>query len=109
MDLKLTDKVALITGSSRGIGLATARVASALSRPTRGRQKGGPSTDPVGFDAGKKIQGIKRHTLIDHQGGRRTIRLCAPAWVYGSLRQSDLWPEDIDEALASIPIPNQIL
>jgi hypothetical protein len=30
-------------------------VASALSRPTRGRQKGGPSTDPVGFDAGKKI------------------------------------------------------
>jgi NAD(P)-dependent dehydrogenase (short-subunit alcohol dehydrogenase family) len=29
MDLKLTDKVALITGSSRGIGLATARAFAA--------------------------------------------------------------------------------
>ena len=29
MDLKLTDKVALITGSSRGIGLATAKAFAA--------------------------------------------------------------------------------
>jgi transposase len=30
--------------------------------------KRGPSIDPVGFDAGKKIKGIKRHILTDRQG-----------------------------------------
>lgn len=30
--------------------------------------KRGPSVDPVGFDAGKKTKGIKRHVLTDHQG-----------------------------------------
>ncbi len=30
--------------------------------------KRGPSIDPVGFDAGKKVKGIKRHILTDHQG-----------------------------------------
>lgn len=30
--------------------------------------KRGPSIDPIGFDAGKKIKGIKRHILTDHQG-----------------------------------------
>ena len=30
--------------------------------------KRGPSIDSIGFDAGKKIKGIKRHILTDHQG-----------------------------------------
>jgi transposase len=30
--------------------------------------KRGASIDPVGFDAGKKTKGIKRHVLTDHQG-----------------------------------------
>ena len=30
--------------------------------------KRGPSVDPVGYDAGKKVKGIKRHILTDHLG-----------------------------------------
>jgi hypothetical protein len=29
------------------------------------RRKGGPSIDPPGYDAGKKIKGKKRHVLVD--------------------------------------------
>jgi transposase len=32
------------------------------------RRKGGRSIDPAGFDAGKKINGKKRHILVDTQG-----------------------------------------
>jgi transposase len=31
-------------------------------------RKRGASIDPIGFDAGKKTKGIKRHILTDHQG-----------------------------------------
>ena len=31
-------------------------------------RKRGASLDPVGFDAGKKTRGVKRHILTDHQG-----------------------------------------
>src|SRR4051812_13856536 len=30
--------------------------------------KGGPSIDPVGFDAGKKVKGVKYHVLVDTLG-----------------------------------------
>ncbi len=30
--------------------------------------KGGPAVDPIGYDAGKKVKGIKRHVLTDHLG-----------------------------------------
>src|SRR5450756_2496132 len=32
------------------------------------RRKRGPSIDPPGYDAGKKIKGKKRHILVDTQG-----------------------------------------
>src|SRR5919205_122715 len=32
------------------------------------RGKGGPSIDPPGYDAGKKVKGKKRHILVDTQG-----------------------------------------
>ena len=34
----------------------------------QGGGKGGPSTDPVGFDAGKKVRGVKYHVLVDTLG-----------------------------------------
>lgn len=34
----------------------------------QGVRKRGVSVDPVGFDAGKKTKGVKRHVLTDHQG-----------------------------------------
>ena len=59
------------------------RVRSALdsrdSRSNPGQQvgqgggKGGPSVDPVGFDAGKKVRGVKYHVLVDTLGLRLTI------------------------------------
>ena len=33
-----------------------------------GRRKGGPRTDPVGYDAGKRTKGRKRHLLTDTLG-----------------------------------------
>ncbi|TXM88696.1 IS5 family transposase [Methylobacterium sp. WL103] len=38
------------------------------SQSVKGAEKGGPSIDPPGFDAGKKIKGKKRHILVDTQG-----------------------------------------
>src|SRR3712207_5749989 len=34
----------------------------------QGGGKGGPSTDPVGFDAGKGVKGVKYHVLVDTLG-----------------------------------------
>jgi len=34
----------------------------------QGGGKGGPSVDPVGFDAGKKVRGVKYHVLVDTPG-----------------------------------------
>ena len=34
----------------------------------QGRGKGGASVDPVGFDAGKKVRGVKYHVLVDTLG-----------------------------------------
>ena len=34
----------------------------------QGGGKGGPSVDPVGFDAGKKVKGVKYHVLVDTLG-----------------------------------------
>src|SRR3712207_2627914 len=34
----------------------------------QGGGKGGPSADPVGFDAGKKVKGVKYHVLVDTLG-----------------------------------------
>jgi len=38
------------------------------SQSVRSAEKGGPSIDPHGYDAGKKIKGKKRHLLVDTQG-----------------------------------------
>jgi Transposase DDE domain len=38
------------------------------SQSAKWAQKGGPSLDPVGFDGGKRVKGIKRHVLTDHLG-----------------------------------------
>jgi transposase len=39
----------------------------------QGGGKGGPSVDPVGFDAGKKVKGVKYHVLVDTLGLLLTI------------------------------------
>jgi putative transposase len=38
------------------------------SQSVKSAEKGGPSIDPHGFDAGKLIKGKKRHLLVDMQG-----------------------------------------
>jgi transposase len=38
------------------------------SQSVKSAEKGGPSIDPHGYDAGKKIKGKKRHLLVDTQG-----------------------------------------
>jgi hypothetical protein len=38
------------------------------SQSVKSAEKGGPSMDPHGFDAGKLIKGKKRHILVDMQG-----------------------------------------
>lgn len=38
------------------------------SRSVTSTEKGGASIDPVGYDAGKKIKGKKRHILVDTVG-----------------------------------------
>jgi hypothetical protein len=39
-----------------------------LSASVKSAEKGGVCIDPVGYDAGKKIMGKKRHLLVDTQG-----------------------------------------
>ena len=43
------------------------------SQSVKSAEKGGDQIDPSGFDAGKKINGKKRHVLVDTQG----LLLCA--------------------------------
>ncbi|HEY1864470.1 MAG TPA: IS5 family transposase [Roseiarcus sp.] len=38
------------------------------SQSVKSAEKGGPRIDPSGYDAGKKINGKKRHILVDTQG-----------------------------------------
>jgi transposase len=38
------------------------------SQSVKSAEKGGPRIDPPGYDAGKKINGKKRHVLVDTQG-----------------------------------------
>jgi putative transposase len=38
------------------------------SQSVKSTEKGGPHIDPVGYDAGKKINGKKRHILVDMLG-----------------------------------------
>ncbi|MFO1156140.1 MAG: IS5 family transposase [Rhodospirillales bacterium] len=38
------------------------------SQSVRAAEKGGPHPDPVGYDAGKKIKGVKYHILVDTLG-----------------------------------------
>ena len=38
------------------------------SQSVKSAEKGGPSIDPSGYDAGKKIKGKKRHLLVDTLG-----------------------------------------
>jgi transposase len=43
------------------------------SQSVKGAEKGGARIDPAGYDAGKKINGKKRHLLVDTQG----LLMCA--------------------------------
>jgi hypothetical protein len=45
----------------------------ALSKISQERRKRGDCIDPSGYDAGKKINGKKRHILVDTQG----LLMCA--------------------------------
>ena len=38
------------------------------SQSVKSAEKGGKSIDPKGYDAGKKVSGIKRHLVVDTQG-----------------------------------------
>src|SRR5271157_5244163 len=38
------------------------------SQSVKSAEKGGESIDPKGYDAGKKVSGIKRHIVVDTQG-----------------------------------------
>lgn len=38
------------------------------SQSVKAAERGGASIDPIGYDAGKKIKGIKRHILVDTLG-----------------------------------------
>ena len=38
------------------------------SQSVKAAERGGPSIDPVGYDAAKKIKGIKRHVVVDTLG-----------------------------------------
>ncbi len=54
-------------------GAANPTAAIIDSQSVKSAEKGGADIDPSGFDAGKKINGKKRHVLVDTQG----LLLCA--------------------------------
>lgn len=47
---------------------ASPTVAIIDSQSVKSAEKGGPAIDPAGYDAGKKINGKKRHLLVDTEG-----------------------------------------
>jgi len=47
---------------------ASPTAAIADSQSVKAAERGGASVDPIGYDAGKKIKGIKRHILVDTLG-----------------------------------------
>jgi transposase len=53
--------------ASRRIGRRVPRLQSSTVRAQRARKKGA-CLDPIGYDAGKKIKGKKRHILVDTLG-----------------------------------------
>jgi len=58
-----------LCGFTRARGARSQPYGGDHRQPKRqGLRKRGASIDPVGFDAGKKTKGIKRHILTDHQG-----------------------------------------
>jgi transposase len=38
------------------------------SQSVKSAERGGPDIDPIGYDAGKKVKGIKRHIVVDTLG-----------------------------------------
>lgn len=38
------------------------------SQSVKAAERGGPNVDPIGYDAGKKIKGVKRHIVVDTLG-----------------------------------------
>jgi hypothetical protein len=60
-----------VSGVGRARGQPDRRDHRQSKRQERG--KGGARIDPSGYDAGKKINGKKRHVLVDTQG----LLLCA--------------------------------
>src|SRR5215475_5960120 len=72
---------------------ATPRRQSSIRR-LRKRPKRGVSIDPVGYDAGKKIKGIKRNALVDTEG-----YLLALEVIPGNIRDRDSAAGLIERAL----------
>jgi len=62
MDLELTDKVAIVTGSSRGLGLASARALAAEGCRVCICARGGERLEEAAEDLGRQV-GARDHIL----------------------------------------------
>ncbi|MBM3539786.1 MAG: IS5 family transposase [Alphaproteobacteria bacterium] len=72
-----------------GRGEASPSVAIIDSQSAKGAEKGGPSIDPSGYDAGKKVKGKKRHILVD---------------TLGLLLMATVHPADIQDRDGAVPL-----
>jgi transposase len=61
-------------------------------------RKRGASIDPVGYDAGKKIKGIKRNALVDTEGHLLSLEIIA-----GNIQDRDCAVGLIERALRRYP------
>src|SRR5215813_10936535 len=61
-------------------------------------QKRGVSIDPVGYDAGKKIKGIKRNALVDTEGHLLSLEV-----IPGNIQDRDSAAGLIERALQKYP------
>ena len=79
---------------------ARARSDGGCDRHTGGEshRKRGASSDPVGYDAGKKIKGIKRNAIVDTEGHLLEIEVIA-----ASTQDRDCAAKLIEKALRKYP------